>query len=152
MNINEIKASLKEGTIQESKKEKYALQVVAAENLAKDMRKIVQGAALNKKLRDFLESDEFVNTLYNIIYHANTAVVDSQKHLSSKDLKPLKNKKATISQLLSVCEKLRIGMQDILSNSEELDYNTILFQGLFIYYTDNLTHKLEVANNKNTTI
>jgi hypothetical protein len=38
-------------------------------------------------------------------------------------------------------------MQDILSTSEELDYNTILFQGLFIYYTDNLTHKLGADNN-----
>ena len=68
MDIIEMKAALKDGTIQESKREKYTLQVVAAENLAKDMRKIVQGAALNKKLREFLESDEFINTLYNNCY------------------------------------------------------------------------------------
>lgn len=143
MDINKIKLALKEETIQESKAKKYTVLVEATESLAKDMHKIVQGAALNKKLRTFLESDDFVNTLFNIICHANSAKVDSLKHLSTKDLKPLKNKKAGIEDLLNICAKLRIGMQDILTNSEELDYNTILFQGLFIYYTDNLSHKLE---------
>ena len=143
MNINEMKVALKEGTIKESLVKKYTILVTAAESLAKEMYKIVQGAALNKKLREFLESEDFVNTLYNIICHANTAIVDSQKHLSTKELKPLKNKKVSLEELLNICEKLRIGMKDILSTAEELDYNTILFQGLFVYYTDNLQHKLE---------
>ena len=146
MTIKEMKAALEDGSIQESKVAKYTLQVEAAEGLAKEMYKIVQGAALNKKLRIFLESDAFVDTIYQVICHANMAVVDAQKHLSTKELKPLKNRKASTEELLEICEKLRSGMQDILSNSEELDYNTILFQGLFVYYTDNLAHKLESHN------
>lgn len=143
MTIKEMKAGLADDTIQEFRVEKYKLQVEAAEGLAKEMYKIVQGAALNKKLREFLDSDDFVDTIYQVICHANTAIVDAQRHLSTKELKPLKNRKASIEELLNICEKLRVGMQDILSNSTELDYNTVLFQGLFVYFTDNLEHKLE---------
>jgi len=142
MTLQEMKTALAEGTIQENKVAKYTIQVEAAEAFAKEMHKIVQGASLSKNLREFLESEDYVETIYNIICHANMAIVDSQKRLTTKELKPLKNRKLKIEDMLNICEKLRIGMQDILSTSDELDYNTILFQGLFIYYTDNLTHKL----------
>lgn len=141
MLIQKMKKILNEPDQPKTKEDKF---MQAATNFAKNMYKIVQGAALNKKLRDFLDSEDFINTIYNIMRHANSAIVDSQKHLSTKELKPLQNRKATTEEILTICEKLRIGMQDILTNSEELDYNTILFQGLFVYYTENLTHKLEV--------
>lgn len=147
MDINEMKAALAEGTIQEKFVKKYTVQVEAAEFLAKDMHKKIQDAELNKKLRSFLESSNFVNTLYNIICHANSAIVGSQKHLSTTELKELKNENLSLEEYINICEKLRIGMQDILSTSKELDYNTILFQGLFVYYMDNLSNKLE--NNHN---
>ena len=147
MDIKEMKAALEEDAIQENLKAKYQLQVDAAEGFAKDMYKIVQGAPLDKKLREFLDSDDFVNTIYQIICHANMAVVDSLKHLSTKeDLKLLKRRKATTQEMLNICEKLRVGMQDILAHNPTIDYNTLLFQGLFVYYTDNLAHKLESHN------
>ena len=55
MDIKEMKAALEEDAIQENLKAKYQLQVDAAEGLAKDMYKIVQGAPLDKKLREFLD-------------------------------------------------------------------------------------------------
>ena len=143
MTIKEMENAIESGEIPESKIKKCKLQIATAKSLSREMYHTVQGAAINKSLREFLESPNFTETIDQIICHTSTSIVDSQRRLTTKELVPIKNKNAGTEELLAFCEKLRVGMQDILINSTDLDYDTILFQGLFVYYTDNLQHKLE---------
>lgn len=128
----------------EEQTNKLNLMRDAAEFLAADMKNVMKETEMNQKLKDFLDSEIFVETIHYIIYETNKAVVKPQQHLSSKeDLTILKDGTATTEDLLNICQKLRYGMQRCIQKSKHLDYCTILFQGLLVYYTDNLTSKLE---------
>ena len=151
--IEEMKEAIENGEINKNKVADRILQIEAAEAFADEFEKIVSGVALSKKLRTFLESEDFAETIYSIILNAGTSKVDSDKHLTIKELKHLKNHSAKTEELLAICRKFRKTMQNILLSQPErlselqlkdkLDYNIIIFQGLFVYYTDNLNHKLE---------
>lgn len=144
MTLKEMEHKIEDGAIEESKLEKAKLQIAAAKALSKDMKEKLKGLALNKKLREFLNSKQFVDTIYQVITHTSHANIQSQKRLRTKELKPLKNRKCSIEEQLVICEKLKDGIRDLLTTSQELDYDTILFQGLFVSYVDTLNANLSV--------
>lgn len=139
MTIKQIKKEIEKGNIPEAEVEKTLLLISAAESLSKEMHSKLEGLALNKKLREFLESEKFASTIYNIIVETRAAKVEALMKLRTKELKLLKNRKATTEEQLIICEKLREGIRSLLQKAKELDYDTILFQGLFVSYVDTLT-------------
>ena len=102
MTIKEIKKDIANQNLSEADLEKANLIISASESFAKDMHRKLEGLALNKKLREFLESDEFAGTIYNIIKLTREANVEAQMKLRSKELKALKHRKATNAELATV--------------------------------------------------
>lgn len=143
MTIKQTEFEIENGNIPEAEIARIEQRIDASQALASDMYQKLEGLALKKYLRDFLESKHLADTAYEIITHSCEANVHLGQKLRSKDLKLLKNRKFSTKQLVEINEKLRIGMRMMIKENPDPRSNAILFQGLLVKYLDVYTNNLE---------
>ncbi len=143
MTIKQIETAIADGEIEESKVEKLELVVTASKSFSKTIQEDLNGVKMhNQETIEFLKSKHFKDAILDAILYA-LEYKDTSNPLKRNELKLLKNKKATHSHYIEVCEKLQASIVHAIGVSDEDDDSiNLMLQEILSHYVDTLEEQL----------
>ena len=143
MTIKQIETAIADGDIEQTKIEKLELVIAATKVLARTIQEELECTKMhNQETCDFLTSKHFKDALLDAILFT-LEYKETSNPLKRSELKLLKNKKATNSHYIEVCEKLSAGIVHAIGVSDEDDDTiNLMLQEIISHYID----KIEIKN------
>ena len=139
MTIKQIETAIADGEIEESKIEKLELVIAATKVLARTIQKDLECEKMhNEQTCEFLHGKQFKDALLDAILYT-LEYKETSNPLKRSELKLLKNKKATNSHYVEVCEKLSAGIVHAIGVSDEDDDTiNLMLQEIIAHYIQHI--------------
>ena len=143
MTIKQIETAIADGEIEEGKIEKLELVISAAKSFSKTIQEDLNGVKMhNEATTEFLKGRHFKDSVLDAMLYA-LEYKETSNPLKRAELKLLKNKKATHSHYIEVCEKLSASIVHAIGVSEKDDDSiNLMLQEVLSHYMDVLEAKL----------
>ena len=142
MTIKQIETAIADGEFEESKIEKLELVIAAAKVLSKTIQEDLDCEKMHEATCKFLHSKHFKDAVLDSILYT-LEFKETSNPLKRSELKLFKNKKATHSHYIEVCEKLSAGIVHAISVSDEDDDTiNLILQEIMCHYIQHLEARI----------
>ena len=142
MTLAELEQLIEKKELTKEQEEKLKLQRSAAKAIAGEIKKTLEPMSIKKVERDFIESQNLQNSLFELINYAVALHCEVSHRVRTKNLMPFKNKKATDLEQVNLYRTLSKALFEIIEKEPEGDF--ILLQDVIIKHHDVLCKKLNI--------
>ena len=144
MTIKQIEIAIADKEFDESKTEKLELVIAATKVLSKTIQEELDCSKMHKQETcEFLHSKHFKDAVLDAILYT-LEYKETLNPLKRSELKLFKNRKATNSHYIEVCEKLTAGIVHAIGVSDEDDDTiNLMLQEIMSHYIEVLENKTQ---------